>query len=320
MAGAFLTVPEEVVWADLGDALALAEALVENGTGRAVFGRAHAHAVLDVQILVGSAGSLLSGVALAAASVRVPDLGVSIARIAFRLFAEAGALLGVEEAVWTALLGLAEARASFGIEVSKFRAFLILAAAVTGLRDEFKSLWAGKGRAFAFAQGLVPNIVFIWARLNDAFESACGDVPSVLLWLGRLLRFADALAASLIPDPRVASFVVGAVIGGDALALAIVEVPEVVVGAWPSNAEAFSCKYVELFPLVVTFLHLISTGAVQVLVFNASPDKLSFSASDKLVGDTTTTRFENTGNDCNSVFYFCLSKISSNLMLGCFKG
>jgi hypothetical protein len=118
----------------------------------------------------------------------------------------------------------------------------------------------------------------------------------------------------------VASFVVGAIFGGDALALAIVEVPEVVIGALPSNAEAFSGKCVELFPLVVTFLHLISTGAVQVLVFNASPDELSFSASDKLIGDTTTTRSENTVNDCNSVFYFCLSKISSNLMLGCFKG
>lgn len=167
---------------------------------------------------------------------------------------------------------------------------------------------------------MVPNIVYIWARLNDAFESACGDVPSVLLWLGRLLRNADALAASLIPDHGVTSFVGGAVIGGNALALAIVVVPEVVVGAWPSNAEAFSGKCVELFPLVVTFLHLISTGAVHVRVISASPDKLSLSASDKLVGDTTTTRSENTVNDCNSVFYFCLSKISSNLMLGCFKG
>lgn len=231
MAGAFFTVPEEVVWADLGDALAFADALVENGTGSAVFGRAHAHAELDVQILVESAVSLLSGIALAAASVRVPDLGNGIARIALRLFAEAGALLGVEEAVWTAFLGFAEASASVGIEVSKLRAFLILAAAVTGLRDEFRSWRAGKGRACAFARGLVPYLVFILARLNDAFESACGDVPSVLVWLGRLLRYADALAASLIPDHGVASFVVGAIFGGDALALAIVEVPELVVGA-----------------------------------------------------------------------------------------
>jgi len=143
LAGALITVPEEVIWADLGDALALADALVENGTGPAVLGCAHAHAELDVQIFIGSAVSLLSGVALAAASVRVPDLGDGIARIALRLFAEAGALLGVEEAVWTALLGFAEARASDGIEVSKFRAILILAAAVTGLRDEFRSWWAG---------------------------------------------------------------------------------------------------------------------------------------------------------------------------------
>jgi hypothetical protein len=68
--------------------------------------------------------------------VRIPDLGDGIARIAHRLFAEAGALLGVEVAVWTAHLGLAEASASVGIEVSKFGAFLIVAAAVTVLRDE----------------------------------------------------------------------------------------------------------------------------------------------------------------------------------------
>ena len=181
-----------------------------------------------------------------------------------------------------------------------------------------RSCWAGNGRAYAFAIGLVPNFAGILALLNDAFDSAFFDVPSVQ-WVARNLRFADALAVFLIPNHGMAILVVGADFGGDALALAIVEVPEVVGGTCLLNAYAISGKCVELFPLVVTFLHLKSTGAVQVQIIITSPDKLSLPTNDKQTGNTVTTRSENTVSDCNFVFYFCLSKISSNLMLGCFK-
>jgi len=66
-----------------------------------------------------------------------------------------------------------------------------------------------------------------------------------------------------------------AVLGALALALAVVVVPEVVIGARPSHTQAFSGKCVELFPLVVAVLHFISTGAVFVLVGVCAPQELT---------------------------------------------
>jgi hypothetical protein len=110
---------------------------------------------------------------------------------------------------------------------------------------------------------LVPDLVN-GAVANDAFEFAGGDVPSVLR-VGRRLWLADALAASLVPD-LLDALEYSAVFGSDAFTSAIVVVPEIVVGAGASNADAFTGKYVELLILVVTFLELISAGAVKVAV------------------------------------------------------
>jgi len=129
--------------------------------------------------------------------VRVPVLA-SGANFVCRLFAEASALLGIEEAVWTAFLGFAEALALNGIEVSKLGALLIFAAAVAGIRDELKSLLAGNGLALALTACLIPNFIINLAILNDAFRLTRGDVPSVIR-ISLNLGLADALAVPLIP-------------------------------------------------------------------------------------------------------------------------
>ena len=127
---------------------------------------------------------------------------------------------------------------------------------------------------------MVPDL-FIGAVANDAFEFAGGDVPSVLR-VGRRLWLADALAASLVPDLLVA-LEYSAVFSSDAFTSAIVVVPEIVVGAGASNADAFTGKYVELLILVVTFLELISAGAVKVAVELVSPDELAQRTGDEFV-------------------------------------
>ena len=125
---------------------------------------------------------------------------------------------------------------------------------------------------------MVPNLL-TGAVLNDAFEFAGGDVPSLVL-VGRPLWLADALAASLVPD--LLDFIeYSAVFGSDAFTSAIVVVPEIVVGAGASNADAFTGKYVELLILVVTFLELISAGAVFVAVELVSPDELALRTGDE---------------------------------------
>lgn len=127
---------------------------------------------------------------------------------------------------------------------------------------------------------MVPDLV-IGAVVNDAFEFAGGDVPSVLR-VGRRLWLADALAASLVPD-LLDALEYSAVFGSDAFTSAIVVVPEIVVGAGASNADAFTGKYVELLILVVTFLELISAGAVKVAVELVSPDELALRTGDEFV-------------------------------------
>lgn len=127
---------------------------------------------------------------------------------------------------------------------------------------------------------MVPDLVN-GAVANDAFEFAGGDVPS-LLRVGRRLWLADALAASLVPD-LLDALEYSAVFGSDAFTSAIVVVPEIVVGAGASNADAFTGKYVELLILVVTFLELISAGAVKVAVELVSPDELALRTGDEFV-------------------------------------
>lgn len=127
---------------------------------------------------------------------------------------------------------------------------------------------------------MVPNLAN-GAVVNDAFEFAGGDVPSVLR-VGRRLWLADALAASLVPD-LLDALEYSAVFGSDAFTSAIVVVPEIVVGAGASNADAFTGKYVELLILVVTFLELISAGAVKVAVELVSPDELALRTGDEFV-------------------------------------
>lgn len=129
---------------------------------------------------------------------------------------------------------------------------------------------------------MVPNLAN-GAVVNDAFEFAGGDVPSVLR-VGRRLWLADALAASLVPD-LLDALEYSAVFSSDAFTSAIVVVPEIVVGAGASNADAFSGKYVELLVLVVTFLELISAGAVKVAVELVSPDELALRTGDEFVCD-----------------------------------
>ena len=127
---------------------------------------------------------------------------------------------------------------------------------------------------------MVPDLVN-GAVVNDAFEFAGGDVPS-LLRVGRRLWLADALAASLVPD-LLDALEYSAVFSSDAFTSAIVVVPEIVVGAGASNADAFTGKYVELLILVVTFLELISAGAVKVAVELVSPDELALRTGDEFV-------------------------------------
>ena len=127
---------------------------------------------------------------------------------------------------------------------------------------------------------MVPDLVN-GAVVNDAFEFAGGDVPS-LLRVGRRLWLADALAASLVPD-LLDALEYSAVFSSDAFTSAIVVVPEIVVGAGASNADAFTGKYVELLILVVTFLKLISAGAVKVAVELVSPDELALRTGDEFV-------------------------------------
>jgi hypothetical protein len=127
---------------------------------------------------------------------------------------------------------------------------------------------------------LVPNLA-TGAVVNDAFEFAGGDVPSVLR-VERRLWLADALAASLVPD-LLDALEYSAVFSSDAFTSAIVVVPEIVVGAGASNADAFTGKYVELLILVVTFLELISAGAVKVAVELISPDELALRTGDEFV-------------------------------------
>lgn len=127
---------------------------------------------------------------------------------------------------------------------------------------------------------MVPDLVN-GAVVNDAFEFAGGDVPSVLR-VGRRLWLADALAASLVPD-LLDALEYSAVFSSDAFTSAIVVVPEIVVGAGASNADAFTGKYVELLILVVTFLELISAGAVKVAVELVSPDELALRTGDEFV-------------------------------------
>lgn len=127
---------------------------------------------------------------------------------------------------------------------------------------------------------MVPDLVN-GAVANDAFEFAGGDVPSVLR-VGRRLWLADALAASLVPD-LLDALEYSAVFSSDAFTSAIVVVPEIVVGAGASNADAFTGKYVELLILVVTFLELISAGAVKVAVELVSPDELALRTGDEFV-------------------------------------
>lgn len=129
---------------------------------------------------------------------------------------------------------------------------------------------------------MVPNLAN-GAVVNDAFEFAGGDVPSVLR-VGRRLWLADALAASLVPD-LLDALEYSAVFSSDAFTSAIVVVPEIVVGAGASNADAFTGKYVELLILVVTFLELISAGAVKVAVELVSPDELALRTGDEFVCD-----------------------------------
>jgi hypothetical protein len=129
---------------------------------------------------------------------------------------------------------------------------------------------------------LVPNLAN-GAVVNDAFEFAGGDVPSVLR-VGRRLWLADALAASLVPD-LLDALEYSAVFSSDAFTSAIVVVPEIVVGAGASNADAFTGKYVELLILVVTFLELISARAVKVAVELVSPDELALRTGDEFVCD-----------------------------------
>ena len=93
---------------------------------------------------------------------------------------------------------------------------------------------------------------------------------------------ADALAASLVPD-LLDALEYSAVFSSDAFTSAIVVVPEIVVGAGASNADAFTGKYVELLILVVTFLELISAGAVKVAVELVSPDELALRTGDEFV-------------------------------------
>lgn len=119
------------------------------------------------------------------------------------------------------------------------------------------------------------------AVANDAFEFAGGDVPSVLR-VDRRLWLADALAASLVPD-LLDALEYSAVFSSDAFTSAIVVVPEIVVGAGASNADAFTGKYVELLILVVTFLELISAWAVNVAVELVSPDELALRTGDEFV-------------------------------------
>lgn len=127
---------------------------------------------------------------------------------------------------------------------------------------------------------MVPDLVN-GAVVNDAFEFAGGDVPSVLR-VGRRLWLADALAASLVPN-LLDALEYSAVFSSDAFTSAIVVVPEIVVGAGASNADAFTGKYVELLILVVTFLELISAGAVKVAVELVSPDELALRTGDEFV-------------------------------------
>lgn len=127
---------------------------------------------------------------------------------------------------------------------------------------------------------MVPNLAN-GAVVNDAFEFAGGDVPSVLR-VGRRLWLADALAASLVPD-LLDALEYSAVFSSDAFTSAIVVVPEIVVGAGASNADAFTGKYVELLILVVTFLELISARAVKVAVELVSPDELALRTGDEFV-------------------------------------
>ncbi len=129
---------------------------------------------------------------------------------------------------------------------------------------------------------MVPNLAN-GAVVNDAFEFAGGDVPSVLR-VGRRLWLADALAASLVPD-LLDALEYSAVFSSDAFTSAIVVVPEIVVGAGASNADAFTGKYVELLILVVTFLELISARAVKVAVELVSPDELALRTGDEFVCD-----------------------------------
>ena len=129
---------------------------------------------------------------------------------------------------------------------------------------------------------MVPNLAN-GAVVNDAFEFAGGDVPSVLR-VGRRLWLADALAASLVPD-LLDALEYSAVFSSDAFTSAIVVVPEIVVGAGASNADAFTGKYVELLILVVTFLELISARAVTVAVELGSPDELALRTGDEFVCD-----------------------------------
>lgn len=89
------------------------------------------------------------------------------------------------------------------------------------------------------------------------------DVPGVVGVLG-LFRFTDAFAALSVPDERLSSLRVDlrAVVGEDAGASAVVEVPVVVVGARALDADALSGKCIELFKLVITMTHFVSARAV----------------------------------------------------------
>lgn len=286
-----LAVPVEVVRADLGAALASAESLVEDFVGGALRGRAHALAELDIKVLACGAAVLNSGVALAAASVGVPDV-FGIAGLLSWLLAEAAAHAGVEVVGIGALVGLAEAAASQRVEVSAAGAVLVLTDAVADVTsNELVAGGAHQGFADAAARGLVPDVVAA-AFLNDAFKIAGADVPGVIFGVsGMNLRFADALAASLIPDDVVSCGVgAWAVMRAIAFASTVVEVPEVVVWARASNAQAFSGKCVELFPLVVAMLHFKSTGTITVVVVGGSPYELASGAGNQGIGNAITTR------------------------------
>lgn len=133
------------------------------------------------------------------------------------------------------------------------------------------------------------------------------------------MGLADAGADTLIPDHLVATdirTVVCAVTG----TRASVKVPMVVVEqAGTFNALTLTGKDVPLFKFVVTMSHFVAARAVVFAIVWDSVDKLTDWATDQVVLRVPAW-CKLARNDRDRVLYFCLCKISTNLLFHSFEG